>query len=214
MKSKYHIEITTSALSEHFSQNALQTIIRANILQDRLRYQLQHDYIHFDSNDFERGFRYIQEQQELTISSIDVSDFTTARKAFGHICHSWQDFYSHSNYVRLWVNRVGFIPPCEIPHDDKQIMDSPQLKSGINYGLPDFLALIPGLRNVITPLMPEDSHARMNLDSPKSGKLFDYAYFAALKRTDACFKELLIELNTKSVTEKKISDFRGKQYKK
>jgi len=189
MISKYHIEITKRVLSEYFTQDAFQTILTANVLQDRIRNQFGRDYIHFDSNAFDSGMQYIQEQKDLIFSAIASSDFITARKAFGRICHSWQDYYSHSNYVRLWVDREGLVPPCEIDDDDQDIMNSPKLRSGINYGLIDFLALIPGFGKIVTPLMPADSHAKMNLDSPKSGVFFDYAYHAALKRTKSCFTD-------------------------
>ncbi len=214
MKSKYHVEITRKALSEYFTPDALQTILTANVLQDRIINQLGRHYIHFDSNAFEEGMNYIQEQEEVILFGISTSDYATARKGLGRICHSWQDFFSHSNYVRLWVEREGHRPPDEISCDDPHIMNSPQLKSGKNYGLFDLMAIIPGLSKVITPLMPRDSHAKMNLDSPKSGDLFEYAYQAALIKTGSYFVDLIETLESKNISEKKIIAFQGQQHPK
>lgn len=207
MKSRYHIEITQKALDEHFSQDALETIIQANIRQDRISYQFKHDYIHFDGNAFESGFRYIADQKDILIASVNSADFITARKALGHICHSWQDYYSHSNYVKLWLEINGASSPQKIGHDDKRIMDHPELRSGINYGLTDLLALLPILGKFVKPLMPADSHAKMNLDSPQSGFHFGYAYYAALKRTEALFENLIIELENNRINAEKIAGF-------
>jgi len=209
MKSKYHAEITRKALSEYFSQDALKTIIIANICQDRIRNQLGRDYIHFDSNAFESGFGYINDQHKIIVSSIDSKEYIPARKSFGRICHSWQDFYSHSNYVKLWLNIAGQSSPSDIDFNDDRIMKHPKLHSGMNYGLTDFLAILPGLGKIMKPLMPEDSHAKMNLDSPKSGSEFYYAYFAALKRTKDCFRKLILELRTNDINEEKIAGFKG-----
>jgi hypothetical protein len=209
MKSKYHIEITKKVLSNYFSQEALQTILMANVFQDRIRNQLGRHYIHFDSNAFEEGMEYIREQEEIIHVALLSSDFATARKALGRICHSWQDFYSHSNYVRLLVDREESFPPTEIDHDNPQIMTSAKLRSGKNYGLFDFLAIIPGLGKIVTPLMPEDSHAKMNLDSPKSSELFKYAYQAALQRTKVFFSELIERLRSRNISDKKIKGFMG-----
>jgi len=52
MNVKYHIEITRKALSNHFSEKALRTILRANINQDSIKNQINHDHFHFDSNTF------------------------------------------------------------------------------------------------------------------------------------------------------------------
>ncbi len=209
MKSKYHIEITQKALSNFFSQDALKTILKANIKQDRISYQYKHDYIHFDSNAFESGFRYIADQNEFLITSIDSKDYITARRALGRICHSWQDFYSHSNYVKLWLDINGETLPSEITHNDDNVMNHPDLHSGINYGVTDLLALLPVVGKFIKPLMPMDSHAKMNLDSPQSGSHFVYAYHAAFIRTKAFYEGLIVELRNIKISDEKITGFKG-----
>ena len=207
MNAKYHIEITRKALSNHFSEKSLKIILRANINQDSIKNQINHDYLHFDSNTFEEGFDYIQQQNWIVIDAIDLSDFRTAQKAFGRVLHTWQDFYSHSNYVRLWCEQNREAGPSEIIHNDESIMNHPDLRSGMNYGLVEYLALLPGLSSIITPLMPDDSHAKMNLDTPRSGPLFHFAFTAACKRTKDCFDKLIKELVVKKVGCRKVLGF-------
>jgi len=47
----------------------------------------------------------------------------------------------------------------------------------------DALYFVPFLRKLSLALLPRDSHACMNLDSPDQGPRFDYARAAAVKRT-------------------------------
>jgi hypothetical protein len=47
----------------------------------------------------------------------------------------------------------------------------------------DALYFVPFLRKLSLALLPNDSHARMNLDSPGQGPYFEYARSAAVKRT-------------------------------
>ncbi|MEA3326452.1 MAG: hypothetical protein U9R53_03985 [Chloroflexota bacterium] len=209
MKTKYHIEITHTALSSHFSYEALQPIIKANIRQDRIYYQLGHDHYHFDNSSFGQGFSYIKTQEEKLIHAITQEQHDIARDSFGRITHSWQDFYSHSNYVKLWLGTSCISSPCKIVHDDEEVMNHPDLKSGRIYGLFDFIAMLPGLSKIIKPLMPIDSHAQMNLDSPNSGPMFAFAYWAALKRTKGFYDELINELKILNVNQHAIQNFKG-----
>jgi len=194
MKTKYHIEITRSVLDKHFETNALEKIIQSNIKQDRLKYQIGHDYIHFDGSAFEAGFNYISQNMAMLFESIDKGEFENAWIALGRILHSWQDFYSHSNYVDLWLEKVKDPGALIIDPDDSDILNSPKMQSGKNYGIFELLALIPGISFLIKPLMPANSHAKMNLDSPKSGKRFNYAYTAAKKRTEIVIEQILKQI--------------------
>jgi hypothetical protein len=211
MKTKYHIEITRKALSGFFSERALKEIVNANIHQDNLTNQLGHDYIHFDSNAFQAGFKYLSNQKKAVIDGINKNDFSSARQALGRGAHSWQDFYSHSNYVELWLAKAGNSPPEEIVINDGDIIHHPDLRSGINYGLIEFIALTPVLSNWIKPHMPDDSHAKMNLDGPEAGKKFQYVYSAALKQTKDLFTNLLLEINELGIPQEKISTFQAFQ---
>jgi hypothetical protein len=182
MKKKYHIEITKKALEAHFSQDALNTIIKANIRQDCLFYQLGHDHFHFDSSAFSAGFEYISQQYTEITENIRSCHYHEARKALGRILHTWQDFYSHSNYIQLWKEKSAKFSLEEIDHDDRELFGQPNLKSGKNYGVLELFAQIPGISALIRPYIPADSHVKMNLDSPKSGDSFLFAYQAAFKR--------------------------------
>lgn len=209
MKTKYHIEITQNALKRQFSSQALNDIVQANIKQDRIKNQFGHDYIHFDGSAFAQGFSYIDEQYEIILSSIEKTDFMQARTALGRLSHSWQDFYSHSNYVKLWLEKFNAQNPIEIVPDDQEIMQHPNLKSGKNYGIIEFIAMLPVLSSLITPRMPADSHARMNLDSPKAGYLFQFAYWASLKRTQIEYDHLMEKLQAFQIDPARIQSFQG-----
>ena len=207
MKTKYHIEITRKVLSSHFSTKAVDTIIRANIRQDRLAYMLGHDYIHFDGSAFEEGFSYLEDQKTILIEAIDREHYQNARKALGRMTHSWQDFYSHSNYVKIWRSLHPGLSSEDILPNELEIMEHPELLSGKNYGLIEFLAMIPGLSKIVLPKMPPDSHAIMNLDGPETGPLFEYAYQVAIKQTQVGYQRVLKELSQKKINAVKVSRF-------
>jgi hypothetical protein len=210
MKSKYHIAITSEILGPHFSESALKTIIRANILQDRLIYQFNHDHFHFDGSSFDAGFKYIDHQLQLIEDKIRTGDYETARKALGRVTHTWQDFYSHSNYVPLWIKEHPNLTAEEINPADDSLIHNPGLRSGKNYGLMDMLALIPGFSRWVKPRMPEDSHAKMNMDSPEASPLFPYAYTSAKKRTKLIYSELMQALEATDIPHNLIFIFKGK----
>jgi len=207
MKTKFHIEITKRALDDYFSNSALQTIIKANIYQDRIKYQFGHDHFHFEGSAFNEAFAYIALQEKTIIETVKQDDYKLARKALGRLTHTWQDFYSHSNYVHLWRKKEGPASPEEIQHDDMEILHHPDLMSGKNYGLMEYFALIPLISKIITPLMPPDSHAQMNLDGPESGPAFDFAFWAALKRTKSIIIHLKFQLIKKDISQQKIFAF-------
>src|SRR5262245_7960590 len=100
----FHIEMTRLAVGEHFSPNALEKIIAANLNQDRFLGQIGHDEYHFDGSAFEKSHKYVEDQRALTVSSLVKNDAPSAWSAFGRLTHAVQDFYSHSNYVDLWLS--------------------------------------------------------------------------------------------------------------
>ena len=209
MKSQYHLEITRKALAPYFSEEALQSILRANIGQDKIINQFGHPYFHFDSNSFVEGFAYIDAQEQLVVEFIIQENFRQARQALGRITHTWQDFYSHSNYITLWISDHPDSGPEDIDPADPVYLDHPNLISGNVYSL-DFLALVPGLTKLITPLMPEDSHAKMNLDSPASGPLFLYNYQAGLKRTHLEYERIITLCRDNHISDLRMSQFLDK----
>jgi len=186
MLTQYHIEIMLDSLAGQFSARALSAIATANIYQDRLRGQFGHDEYHFDNNAFEKSYAYIEEQRALTIVSLQKNDAPSAWSAFGRLTHSAQDFYAHSNYITMWLSRFdGRSPPTppEVDPVDLTLINSPSLRSGKVYYPLEILYFVRRLRPLSLRLLPRDSHAWMNLDSPEQGFKFHYAMQAAIKRT-------------------------------
>ncbi len=178
-----HEEMTREALTPHFSPRALDVIIAANKNQDALRNQIGHDEIHFDNNAIEAGNRYIKEQRGYLLASLLSPGVLSAWVAFGRLTHTAQDFYSHTNYIPLWMEKNPRLTAHAVDQLDRDLIASPKLHSGKLYFPLDLLYFIPPLRKFALALLPSDSHGRMNLDSPKQGERFEYARAAAIKRT-------------------------------
>jgi len=180
-----HEEMTREALGAHFSAGALEIIIAANRKQDALSGQIGHDEFHFDNNAIEKGLRYINEQRGFVLASLLSPGVLSAWIAFGRLTHTAQDFYSHTNYISLWLDQHPGTPPTppEIDPVQKSLLRSPSLPSGKIYLPMDALYFVPFLRKFALKLLPEDSHGKMNLDSPAQGPRFEYARAAAVKRT-------------------------------
>lgn len=199
MLTQYHASITREALSARFSPRALEAIVAANLEQDNLRGQIGHDEYHFDNNAFEKSYAFIEEQRALTLSALQDGDAPAAWAAFGRLTHTAQDFYAHSNYVDLWLARYTdktHPSPPEIDPLIDELVDSPELRSGKLYYPFEALSFVPFLKRFVTPLLPKDSHAWMNLDSPERGKRFEYALEAALKRTGHEFDQTVAGLSS------------------
>ena len=180
-----HVEMLHLALDEKFSSRALKRIIQANLYQDLPHGQFGHPEYHFDDNAFEKSYAYIEEQRALTVSSLRAHDAPGAWSAFGRLTHTSQDFYSHSNYIDLWLSSQpnGSTPaPTEIEPLDPTLLKSQALHSGRVYRA-ELFSYIPGLKRSVLSRLPHDSHAWMNLDSKKRGPKFAYAFQAAVKRT-------------------------------
>ena len=176
------------ALQDVFSPRAMETILKANLNQDRLLAQIGHDEYHFDNNAFERSYAYIEEQRALTVSSLTANEIRSAWSAFGRLTHTAQDFYAHSNYIDLWLShQPAGVTPEEVEPMDPGLIHSPALRSGKVYWL-EALALIPLFKPFVMSRLPRDAHGWMNLDAPERGPNFDYAYQAAVKRTKIEFE--------------------------
>ena len=187
MLSQYHIEIMLASLGDRFSARAMSEIIQANVDQDRLSSLIGHDEFHFDNNAFEKSYTYIEEQRSMVTVSLEKGEAVPAWQAFGRFLHAAQDFYAHSNYVTLWLDRFDkqTPPPApEIAAMDPNIINSPDLRSGKVYLPIEALYFFKSMRPFVKSVLPYDSHAWMNLDSPEQGGFkFDYAMHAAIKRT-------------------------------
>ncbi len=186
MLQKYHVQILGQALGDVFSPAALAKITKANVDQDRISAQLGHDEYHFDNNAFEKSYAYIEEQRALVISSLHRADTPSAWSAFGRLTHTAQDFYAHSNYIDLWLGlhtNGSRLAPSFIHPVETDILESGALRSGKLYYPLEVFSFIGFLKPLILPLLPRDSHAWMNIDSPEQGFKFDYVMQASIKRT-------------------------------
>ena len=205
MLKSYHNEICTRALGSIFSLRALNVIIAANLAQDGLRGQIGHPEFHYDDNAFEASSFYIEKQRQTILDTLKSNGKIpkNAWEAFGKLTHTAQDFYAHSNYIRLWAKRHH---PAELPAPkdvsalQPEIMNHPELHSGKVY-LVDWLAFIPGLHGLTRRILPPDSHTHMNLDSPKQGSLFPYALKAATKRTIIEYEHIRESLSPTAVAQ-------------
>jgi hypothetical protein len=192
-----HAEMMRRAVGDKFSQRALAVMIDANVRVDSILNQLGHDEYHFDNNSFERSRAYIEAQRALIRSMLERGEVKHAWEAFGRLTHTAQDFYSHSNYVDLWlaIQPNGLVPaPNEIDPLDDALVENPSLRSGRMYFPLGFLSFLPGIKKLVIPLMPRDSHAWMNLDSEARGPMFEYAFHAAIKRTRVEFDTVMKSL--------------------
>jgi len=180
-----HEEITREALGAHFSPRALEIIIAANCKQDALSGQIGHNEYHFDNNAIDEGHQYINEQRGFVLAALLSPGVLSAWIAFGRLIHAVQDFYSHTNYIPLWLDQHDGTPPAppEIDPVQKSLIKSPKLHSGKLYLPMDVLYFVPFLRKFSLAFLPNDSHGKMNLDSPQQGPRFEYARAAAVKRT-------------------------------
>lgn len=182
----FHLEITREALTGRFSPRALAIICAANLQQDALPGQIGHNEYHFDNNALEASHRYINEQRGYVLASLFTPNSTSAWPAFGRLIHTAQDFYAHTNYVALWLSRYKDSappPPSEIDPVEKGLIKSPDLHSGKLFYPLEILCFIPAFRKLVMPILPRNSHAWMNLDSPGNNPHFEYARVAAVKRT-------------------------------
>ena len=113
--------------------------------------KLGRDELHFDNNAFDRSNSYIAGQRALIRPALEGGRPRRAWQAFGRLTHTAQDFYSHSNYVELWLARQpnGRPPaPTEIDPLDAGIMESPALHSGRPHMPFGALSFVPGIGKV------------------------------------------------------------------
>jgi hypothetical protein len=153
MKSRYHRVRTQIALKKHFSQPAFTEVILGNLSQDRLKYQTGHDHFHLDISAFAAGFSSFHQQWVRIISAIATQNFSQERQAFGRLLHTWQDFPSHSNYVRIRTKLNPNKVPGEIPPDENETLMHSQRRSGNIYSLTEFSTLLLGILLMLQPRM-------------------------------------------------------------
>lgn len=190
MYPKYHKMVTAKAIGIYFDAVALAQIVKANLQQDALQNQLgNHPYFHFDDNKIAESLAYIDVEHNRIVKLIGTPNAgPLQRAAFGRLCHSVQDFYSHSNYVKLWVEAqhdLTMTTPEAINGLDDQILKHPALRTGQFVIWRDWIYSIPLIKNLVRRIyVPPNSHEAMHLDSPERGPLFVYSLMAAQQRTE------------------------------
>jgi len=180
----YHQQVLQRAAGGRVSQRALENMTAANLDQDSLRGLLRPEY-HFDNSLFEQSRAFMESMRAKAAAAERPA---AAWDAFGRLSHAAQDFYSHSNYVALWLERFppGQWPPASLIDGlDGQLLRHPRLFTGHIYLPLEALCLFPSLRRFVRPFLPRDAHAWVNLDSPETGPLFPYSLEAAVQRTKA-----------------------------
>ncbi|XP_029949225.1 von Willebrand factor A domain-containing protein 7-like [Salarias fasciatus] len=90
---------STSPFSSDDFQTAINKIHRHNSKVD-LRYAFTAAR-HFDNEAFQEGRNIITAGLANVKTNVNSGNFATGRKILGEICHTLQDFYSHSNWVEL-----------------------------------------------------------------------------------------------------------------
>lgn len=199
MDSPYHIAVLTETIGEFFSAKALQQIIAANLGQDSSWNQLK-PHIHFDNSLFAEGLAYIKAQHALIAQSNDGYEM---RSAFGRLTHAVQDFYSHSNYVDLWLEANGGFEktkPEDINGLEPSLLNSPRLVSGNFFLWRDIIYYIPIIKSVAKKhFVFADSHEAMNLDVPECGAQFPYSIVAAKQRTRAEYEQAITNLSQEKI---------------
>lgn len=193
MELEYHIQACQDAFGERFSERAFDTILHANTGQDDTHNLLRFNF-HFDNN-FKGTWRYIDKQRALLFKNLTPEKVTIAWQAFGRITHATQDFYSHSNYVRLWADKHRkdgqLPPPNEIDALEPDLLNHPNLMTAKIYLPFEAITYWERFRPFASRHLPQDSHANINLDDPERGPLFDYAQAAATQRLRYDYQDII-----------------------
>ena len=196
MDRQYHIQLLTETVGSHFSRQALEQIIAANLGQDALRFQLgAYPEYHFDGNQIAKGLAYVEREHTLIGKLIASGDAAGQRAAFGRLTHAVHDFYAHSNYVDLWLEENGGLEQTSAAQIDglaPHLLEHPRLVTGSFLLWFDTLYHIPRLRPMMRRIyLRPGSHEAMNLDTPEQGPKFAYAMVAARQRTVAEYNRVV-----------------------
>ena len=210
MIARYHRLMTIEALQGEFSESALKVIVRSNLGQDNIRGQIGHPEFHFDDSQIKAATEYIELQRRLVVENLDEQQVRLISwEAFGRLTHAAQDFYAHTNYIKMWLeqNRPAN-NPADIDFWNEQLINNPALFSGRFYVPREPLSMLPLVGKYFKNGLPRDSHAWMNLDSPERGHLFEYARQAAIKRTRFELQKTVKVLENQPDAARKIASFR------
>lgn len=199
MLPRYHRLFTTNALQDLFNEPELNEVISGNLKQDHISGQFGHPEFHFDDSEFERTYTYLEKLRSGIIQKvIEGNNFADARFDLGRLTHAVQDFYAHTNYIRLWAQKNRITPDTwngEIDFLDMEIINSKDLISG-HFNPPwEMITFLPIIGYLFIPLFPKDSHAALNIDSPYKNDWFPFASKAAEMRTRFEVEQLIKTIN-------------------
>ncbi|XP_035516567.1 von Willebrand factor A domain-containing protein 7-like [Morone saxatilis] len=90
---------STFALSTDMFQSAIDDICYSNAKVDS-SLKLVVEY-HFHDETFQEGRKIITEGMSSVKANVKLENFDAGRQTLGQVCHTLQDFYSHSNWVEL-----------------------------------------------------------------------------------------------------------------
>ncbi|XP_030589549.1 von Willebrand factor A domain-containing protein 7-like [Archocentrus centrarchus] len=90
---------STSLLSTIKFVTSIATMYLSNAIVDQM-FVLSAER-HFDDETFQKGRDIITKGVSAVKASVKLENFNTGRWTLGQICHTLQDFYSHSNWVEL-----------------------------------------------------------------------------------------------------------------
>lgn len=205
MYARYHIETTRWVLADEFSPRALKQIISANLSQDSVThlFRPQQAHHHFCNNKINSSLAYIEEQhaQIETLAKQAATQVNAARgiarrqrQALGRLLHTAQDFYSHSNYVDLWLreraNRLADVGQA-VDGLDEGLLNHDELRTAVWHTL-EIGFHVPIIGSVMRQFwLPPQSHEAMHLDSPARGPRFSYSLIMAQQRTATEYRRAL-----------------------
>jgi len=205
MHAQYHTALIRKALEADFTETALGEVIAANLGQDALRYQLGNKpHFHCDNNKIAESLAYVEEEHAAIAAIAGTTaagaDGAQMRAALGHLFHTVQDFYAHSNYVDLWLEsqKGRPRPPAEaIDGLVPGLLGHPGLRTGTFVMWRDLIYYVPLLGKLARRIyVSPRSHEAMNLDGPERGWKFWYAYAAAYQRTCAEYQRAVATVRT------------------
>lgn len=186
MWTEYHRQITRETLTPFFTPDAVEVAIEANDAQDYLRGQIGHPEYHVD-NSVVKGYAYMLAQREQALRHFRQQNCAEGMQALGRCLHTIQDFYSHSNYVHLWLADNG--GPKSADSDDIPPLLDWRAHENLRTGRATFfegLTYLPVIgKHLARALpMPADSHFMLNLDGPHRGPEFAFVMAAARKHSE------------------------------
>ena len=142
MKPAYHRAITEQALHAFLPPETLNIILRANLGQDALRYQIGHDHFHYDNNAFAAADAYVEQMRQSARRAFQRGESDQAWQFFGRLTHTVQDFYAHSDYVARWREQTPGGEPAQIPAYPASGFEG-NLRSGRLYYPLEILSFLP-----------------------------------------------------------------------